>query len=486
MNTLKWNQIFVTLICLTLMLVLTIGNVNASPKQQSEMDFAAIDAYVTEQMNNLGIPGMALAIVQGDQIVHLQGFGVADSSGRKVTPQTPFYIASVTKSFTALAVMQLVEAGKIDLDAPVQTYLPWFELADKEASAKITVRNLLNQTTGITRADGEHEWTRQGLDEIVRGLKTVQLTQPVGTTFQYSNLNYIFAGLIVEQVSGQSYADYVTEHIFEPLDMHHSYASRAPALTDGLSEGHRYMFGFAFVERDESPHGVASGGLIVSVEDMSHYAIAHLNDGRYTDTSILSPQGVAELHTAPILVNEGEYHYAMGWDVSTLNGIPSIEHIGALGNFSSAAVLLPDKGWGVVLLANINGFEQLMQLGEVAKGVVDVLNGNPPVSVTAPWYLRFLYWTVLLMPLLMFLGIVYSWRYWWGKGIGHILLIVILYGGAAWLCLFGVPQVIGSPSPWAIRIVYPELAYSLIAGAALGIGWSVIYTVMNLMARRST
>ena len=150
MNTLKDYRILSTLICLTVMLALTIGHVNANPAQPAEADFATIDAYITEQTNDLGIPGMALGIVQGDQVVHMQGFGVADSSGRAVTPQTPFYIGSVTKSFTALAVMQLVEEGKIDLDAPVQTYLPWFELADKEASTKITVRNLLNQTSGIS------------------------------------------------------------------------------------------------------------------------------------------------------------------------------------------------------------------------------------------------------------------------------------------------------------------------------------------------
>jgi CubicO group peptidase (beta-lactamase class C family) len=184
-NVFKEYRIFFVLVCLTLVLALTIGNVNASRAHQSETDFAAIDAYVTEQMNDLGIPGMALGIVQDGQIAHLQGFGVADSSGRAVTPQTPFYIGSVTKSFTALAVMQLVEAGKVDLDAPVQTYLPWFELADKEASAKITVRNLLNQVSGFSTKDGNRFLpSQQGLEETVRGLNIIQLTQPVGTLFQ--------------------------------------------------------------------------------------------------------------------------------------------------------------------------------------------------------------------------------------------------------------------------------------------------------------
>ena len=249
---------------------------------------------------------MALGIVQDGKIAHVQGFGVADSSGRAVTSQTPFYIGSLTKTFTALAVMQLVEEGKINLDAPVQTYLPWFELADKDASVKITVRNLLNQTSGISGKDGNGDLVSSlSLEELVRRYISVQPTQPVGQVFQYSNVNYNIAGLIVETVSGQSYADYVTRHILEPLDMRHSYASHAPAAADGLADGHLYIFGYAFRSQlAASPGHLPSGYLIASVEDMTHYAIAHLNEGRYGDTAILSPQGIAELHAPAILIGE--------------------------------------------------------------------------------------------------------------------------------------------------------------------------------------
>ena len=486
MNTIKGYRLFSTLVCLTLMLALTIGNVNASRTLQGETDFVAIDAYVTEQMNNLGIPGMALGIVQDGQIVHLQGFGVADSSGRAVTPQTPFYIGSLTKSFTALAVMQLVEAGKIDLDAPVQTYLPWFELADKEASAKITVRHLLNQTTGISNKDGNRDFASQkGLEESVRGYNSIQPTQPVGSTYQYSNLNYNIAGLIVEKVSGQSYAEYVTQHIFEPLDMRHSYASHAPALADGLAEGHYYMFGHAFRrEQDLPPAHLPAGFLIASVEDMTHYAIAQLNDGRYGDTAILSAQGIAELH-APTIPTGGGAHYAMGWEVGTMDGMRFIGHEGANSTFRSNIYLLPEQGWGVILLANAHGFEQFLQLTEVAKGVLGILNGKASTPVTLPFNLRFLYWTIVLMPLLQIFGIAYSWRYWRNKGIGHILVIVILYGTVAFLLLLGVPQLTGLPIWSGMRVSYPDLGYGVILGGTLGIGWSVVYTAMNLKARRS-
>src|SRR3712207_667564 len=128
-------------------------------------DLAAIARYVEQERQAARVPGIALAIVQGDRVVRLQSFGEADPSGRAVTPQTPFVIGSAAKSFTALAVMQLVEAGKLELDAPVQRYLPWFRVADPDASARITVRHLLHHTSGIPFAA---ETDSGNLEERVR------------------------------------------------------------------------------------------------------------------------------------------------------------------------------------------------------------------------------------------------------------------------------------------------------------------------------
>ena len=119
-----------------------------------EPDFGAIGAYIEAQRTAEHIPGLAVAIVGGDGTVYVAGFGVADTSGRTVASNTPFILGSTSKSFTALAVMQLVEAGRIDLDAPVQRYLPWFRVADERASAAISVRHLLNQTSGFSTAAG--------------------------------------------------------------------------------------------------------------------------------------------------------------------------------------------------------------------------------------------------------------------------------------------------------------------------------------------
>lgn len=220
----------VMLALLTLAVLLPAVSAGAMSTRNSPTDFAAIDRYIEQEMREQRIPGLALGIVQGDQIVHLQGFGMADPSGRAVTPQTPFLIFSSTKSFTALAIMQLVEAGRIELDAPVQRYLPWFRVADPDASAGITVRHLLNQTSGISTADGNADITRDdaaddALERRARTLQTIRLSQPVGATFQYANANYDLLGLLVQTVSAQPYEDYIQQQIFAPLEMRHAHTT---------------------------------------------------------------------------------------------------------------------------------------------------------------------------------------------------------------------------------------------------------------------
>jgi CubicO group peptidase (beta-lactamase class C family) len=141
-----------SLACLLLALLFTALPVVAAP-QAGAADIGSIDASISAQMQSDHIPCVALGLMHNDQVMHLRGFGEADQSGRAVTPHTPIMLASVSKSFTALAIMQLVEAGKIELDVPVQRYLPWFRLADPVASARITVRHLLYQSSGIPGRD---------------------------------------------------------------------------------------------------------------------------------------------------------------------------------------------------------------------------------------------------------------------------------------------------------------------------------------------
>lgn len=262
-----------------------------------------LDAYVDREMRRLKIPGGSLAVVQGDEIVNLRNFGRANPGGKAPTPQTPFFVGSLTKSFTALAVMQLVESGMIELDAPVQRYLPWFRVADPQASTKITIRHMLNQTSGLPTSSGEmpladFDDSPYATERQARALASLELSRPAGSAFEYSNSNYNLLGLIIEAASGESYADYVHKHIFTPLSMSHSYTSPAAAKQNGLATGYRYWFNFPIPSPNMPlPHGSLPAGLLISsAEDMAHYLIAQLNGGRYKDVQILSSAGIDEMH----------------------------------------------------------------------------------------------------------------------------------------------------------------------------------------------
>jgi CubicO group peptidase (beta-lactamase class C family) len=314
-------------------------------------DFARIDAYVNAQVQDARIPGLALGIIHGDQIVHLHGFGAADSTDRAVTPQTPFLLGSTTKSFTALAIMQLVEAGKIELDAPVQRYLPWFRVADPVASAHITIRHLLTQVSGLSTSVGLRMFTDspgETPEQYVRKLSTVTLTKLVGATYQYSNANYAILGLIVQVVSGAPYEAYLQQHVLDPLQMKRSFVSRDKAKAAGLAQGHQSWFGFP-VPIDLPPHeaAFAAGYLMSSAEDMTHYLIAQSNGGRYNGVSLLSPQGLETMHAfAPGSA------YAMGWSKFSQHGETILYHNGDTLDSHSEMFLATAQHWGVVLLMN--------------------------------------------------------------------------------------------------------------------------------------
>jgi len=347
-------------------------------------DFSVIDAYIATQRAAQHIPGLALAIVAPDGSIHLGGFGVTDAGGAVVTSQTPFIIGSTSKSFTALAVMQLVEAGRVELDAPVQRYLPWFRVADDGASAQITVRDALNQTTGLSTASGrrtlmEYSSGDDALQNRVRALRDVAPTAPVGRTYQYSNCNYQILGAIVETVAGRSYEAYVQEHVFDPLDMTHTYTSKSAAVANGLAMGHRSLFGRPIAYDEPLPRGsIPSGFIISTAEDMSHYLSAQLNGGRWRDRSVLSAAGVAEMHRGAARIGTSDVYYAMGWNAGLLDGMPAVWHGGDTFGYQSFMALLTDAGWGAVMLANKNDIPSNARFAEILTGALDLAIGRPP------------------------------------------------------------------------------------------------------------
>jgi CubicO group peptidase (beta-lactamase class C family) len=349
MNKLR-QLLIVPALCVVLAAVLF--SQRKAEANREDIDSETIDEYIAAKMRSARIPGLAVTIVKGDQIIYAKGYGQADPSGRPVTPQTPFLIGSVTKPFTALAVMQLVEQAKVELDAPVQRYIPWFRVADAQASSQITVRQLLYQRSGMPQPPTSQTVTDTddgALERAVRALATLKLDSPPGQSFIYSNGNYDTLGLIVQTVSGQSYEDYVRQHIFAPLQMRNSYVSQDEALQHGMATGYRWWFGIPVpvtlpFDRSDLP----AGYMISSAEDMAHFLIAQLNGGRYHDASILSPDGIALTHVEPV-----PHTYGMGWETLEVNGRTLVDHDGGNANFGTSVFFDPQAGVGVYVSTNV-------------------------------------------------------------------------------------------------------------------------------------
>lgn len=384
-------------LALLLLTGLAAGIVGAAPAlpAAAEPDFATIDSYIDAQMREQRIPGLALGIVHGDEIVHLKGFGIANPNSAPVTAQTPFSIGSLTKSFTALAITQLVEADKLDLDMPVQRYLPWFRVADPAASAQITLRHLLNHASGLPRTletqyENRADEGAATLEARLRSLSTTPLERPLGS-YGYSNAGYQVLAMVIQQVTGQSYEAYVRQHIFEPLAMQQSFTSLAAANEHGMATGYHYWFGMPVAaELPAYRVGPGNGGLFASAEDMAHYLIAHLNQGPFGTATVLSPAGIAELHRPAVARTPEAGFYAMGWSVQTADRRTTLAHSGQSYNYLAKMMIVPEAQWGVVVLQNAQYTVKLQISGDssqdrIADGVMSMLLGSPlpqPQSTT--------------------------------------------------------------------------------------------------------
>jgi CubicO group peptidase (beta-lactamase class C family) len=503
MNLLKITSHFVFLGCLSCLVSLT---ALASPPHATDPDFAAIDSYVEAQMQDKRIPGLALAVVQGDQILYLKGYGNADPSGRPVTPQTPFLLASATKPMTALAVMQLVEQGKIELDAPVQRYLPWFRLADEAAAAQITVRQLLYHTSGLSirtglELAGIEDSDPDAIEQRVRDLETVQLVHPVGATYEYSNPNYETLGQIIQQVTGQSYEAYMQEHVFRPLAMSQTFTSKSEGDEHGLATGYRYWFGIPVPFDTPFDRGALPVCCVMaSVEDVAHFLIPHLNEGRFSDVALVSPQGMAELLRPAGRKENSEEMYAMDWGHMTIDGVPMIMKGGDLADFKTQMVLVPDGRWGIVTLMNTNDSLGTtlgdLRIPFIPIGVTKILLGQQvpeaPTSAVPSIYrgIPVLIVVLLLLGMLWSIATLRRWqsspdrrpRGFWGMA-WHAGTPLVVNLGIGLVALAVVPQSLGMPMSFLLYM-FPDFGYSVRAIGVIGVGWGLAWLALALFISR--
>jgi CubicO group peptidase (beta-lactamase class C family) len=491
----------ITLTALFLAMGLSSTAARATAAASSAPDFAAIDDYIEGRMRELRIPGLALGIVQGDQIVHLKGFGVAGPDGQPVTPQTPFQLASIGKPMTGVAIMQLVEAGKLDLDAPVQRYLPWFRVADEAASAQITLGHLLYHTSGLPRTVGM-EYSLNGdarpnaLEARIRALRSVQLNRPVGLTYEYSNAGYMLLGLLIQEVSGQSYEGYMHEHVFAPLQMRQTFTDWTEARSHDAATGYRYWFGIPLpgqlaIDRAILPAG---GHLGASVEDAAHFLIAQLNGGRFGDAPILSAEGIAAMQRPVMPTVGGREFHAMDWSIGPVGGATAIYKGGDNADFKTQMIFFPERRLGLVVLMNANRlFDSSLgdiRLPMIAYNAAELLVGQPPTAFPAGRTPTLLYGALLLAVVVQAAGIARTailLRRWRDRSEQRpqsriavaLRLGLPLFAGVGWglFTLLGVPRLFGAPLSHLIYIA-PDFGATLLASGSLALVWSIVRTLL--------
>lgn len=436
------------LIVMLLLIIYIICFPAAVYAEAGEDTWQNLDQYLEQSVQSLHIPGMAVLMVDRDKVLFANTYGNCNSV------DTPFIIGSLSKSFTAVSVLQLVEQKKIRLEDKVSVYLPDTKIGDK-----ITIRQLLNQTSGL----GTYQ-----------SLSNMKITGSYGK-HQYANVNYGLLGRIIEAASGVSYEEYVTEHILRPLAMTHSGASLKRSKENGLIDGYRNFFGIPVSGEPNYPHGdswgqVSAGYISSSASDMGKYLQMYLRGGE----NVVSESSIHTMFYDNVYVDcDKPYYYGMGWVLSNAYEEPVLEHSGLVENYMSNMFILPESGIGAIFLINTNDYlVSDSMIDSMNDNVLKLLEGKTLAELSKTKYITMhllfdiIYLVVFLTAFLPFL----SWKRYRRKlpalKRGKIFAFIGLFNMVLPTALLLLPRLICVPL-WLVRYYVPDLFLVLVTSAAL-------------------
>ncbi len=363
-----------------------------------------VDKYLVECRQRLenATPGFAVIVVDHDRVAYLKAFGIDSIFGRSpFTVDSVCPVGSLTQSFTALAIMQLAQRGTLDLDAPVVKYLPWFRTSDRERSDRITVRMLLNHTSGLPSRDAailEEGSVEQLMEQAIRTFRARKTARAPGQAFEYSNEDYLVAGLIVHRVTGMSYCDYLQSALLDPLKMDRSAADEVGLERLNSLTGHSAGIDRALPSPFHySAVGVPSGAtLACSARDLGQYLIAMVNHGRVGDVQVIAPAALDEMMTpeidypCPLSIDNGgdrsTWHFGLGWMIAEIDGRPLVLHEGDTGLAGSLAMIDPARSLAVCIVRNSSVVDphRFPTLITMANNVLHLASGESPTSFGVP------------------------------------------------------------------------------------------------------
>lgn len=435
-----------------------------------------MEDFIASEMSASGAPGLAYAVVADGEVTSVGAHGVVKIGGdKKVTPDTAFLTGSISKSFTALAVMQLVEAGKIDLDTEVSHYLDRFS---GRPAGTITIRQLLSHTSGFSTLQGNpsHTDVTSGKDELARRVDQLAEVTPAykpNERWEYSNTNYQILGRLIEVVSGQEYQAYVATKILEPVGMEHSFVADGK-IHESMATGHTPWFGTKRpLPENTTDRGTApQGGIVASASDLARYMQMMMNG----KDDVLSAEGKA-LMMSP--ASEASPSYGFGWFVFPGSGI--VSHEGRSVGFESTATMIPYKKEAVVVLVNADSWLGLADTTQLRNGITARALNVYYDGEGSRWSQKALFIGMVLLPIMYVLGMIWA-------GLRRAKLRAKLKSGifglfslwfpllttlvAAWVIISLGPSQGGVPIG-TIILLQPDFGLALVASAVTGVLWAL-------------
>jgi len=352
---------------LALVVFLVFGSIVVSAQTITSKE---IDSLVSITMETFNVPGIAVAVVKDDKVIHAQGYGVRSvRTGLPVDAFTLFGIASNTKAFTVAALGILVDEGKLSWDEKVNDIIPEFRLYDPYVTEEFTIRDMLTHRSGLGLGAGDlmlwpcpNDFTTK---EIMHNLRYLKQTSGFRTKYDYDNLMYMVAGEVVKRISGMSWEDFIETRIMKPLNMTCSSASYK-RLKDysNVIDPHVPVNGvITVVEHNEMDASNAAGGIYSNITDLSKWVIMHMNNGRYGEnpgyqllsenvhSTMWSPQTIIQVKGSTDY-NTHFNSYGLGWFLSDVSGYKQVEHTGGLAGMVTRVVMIPELKLGIIVLTN--------------------------------------------------------------------------------------------------------------------------------------
>ena len=348
---------------LAVALVGAVATTSVQAQSSSDGRFEAIARLTQEKMKEFGVPGVALGILHNGA-VSIRGLGITNvEDSLPVTPHTVFPIASISKTFAATAMMRLVEQGKVDLQAPVRTYIPEFKVRDTIATRDATIHHLLTHLGGW---EGQVSGPDRGSETLANFLTTItDLMQvaPPGAAWSYNNAGFSIAGRVIEKVTGRSINQAIRDLVFQPLGLEHAGTTAGDFIVNRFAAGHATRDGKPSLNRPFSPSvSVTAGGVGLCMTDLMAYARFHLGDGTAPNGDrVLKRESLELMRTPQARKQSNDDDIGLGWHLRSMGRLRTASHGGTLGGHILLLEIVPERNFAIAILTNASAGWRLIQ-----------------------------------------------------------------------------------------------------------------------------